>query len=301
MQAWHFTEMPWPHLPEGRDEVRINLPNSYFDPAVGADLYHRYLDEHCLADELGLDIMLNEHHGTPTCLNAAAPLTAMALARQTSRARICILGNPISNREDPIRIAEEMAMIDCVSRGRLECGFVRGVPYEIYASNANPSETVERLWEGVDLVEKAWTTHDGPFNYEGRFWHKRGINIWPRPFQQPRPPIWITSSSDRAGVARMAERGYVFAIFLQPVATVKAMFDVYRAHYVEQGQPGGGGMAYMPLVHTADTEAEAMRGAEELNWYLTAAKAPAHYRDPPGYNPVPAKARALREAASGLT
>ena len=189
MRCWHFTEMPYPHLPENEEQLRINLANKYFDPAIGADLYNRYLDEHCLADELGLDIMLNEHHQTPTCINACAPLTATALARQTTKARICILGNPISNRNDPVRIAEEMAMIDCISRGRLECGFVRGVPYEVYASNANPAETVERLWEGVDLVTKAWTQHDGPFNYEGLYWHKRAINIWPRPYQQPHPQI----------------------------------------------------------------------------------------------------------------
>ena len=88
-----------------------------------------------------------------------------------------------------------MAMIDNISHGRLECGFVRGVPYELFASNAHPTETKERLWESIDLIIRAWTSHDGPFNYEGRWTHKRQVNVWPRPYQQPHPPIWVAARS----------------------------------------------------------------------------------------------------------
>src|SRR5258708_5200238 len=142
MEAWHFTEMPYPHLPpmDQLESMRVSIPSKLFDPKIGADLYNRYLDEHLIADELGLNIMLNEHHQTATCMDVCAPLSAAILARQTKKARICILGNPIANRGDPIRIAEEMAMIDCISRGRLDAGFVRGVPYEIFASNTNPTQ-----------------------------------------------------------------------------------------------------------------------------------------------------------------
>ena len=76
-------------------------------------------------------------------------------------------------------------MIDCISRGRLDVGFVRGVPYEIFAANTNPTQTVERLWEGIDLAVKAWTSHDEPFNFEGRFTRRRKVNLWPRPYQSP--------------------------------------------------------------------------------------------------------------------
>jgi alkanesulfonate monooxygenase SsuD/methylene tetrahydromethanopterin reductase-like flavin-dependent oxidoreductase (luciferase family) len=302
MEAWHFTEMPYPHLPPLDDvpSIRVTIPSKYFDPKIGADLYNRYLDEHMIADELGLNIMLNEHHQTATCLDAAAPLSAAILARQTKKARICILGNPIANRGDPIRIAEEMAMIDCISRGRLDCGFVRGVPYEIFAANTNPTQTVERLWEGVDLVVKAWTTHDGPFNFEGRFWHKRAVNVWPRPYQQPHPQIWITGSSDKVGIAKVAERGYVFATFLQPYDKVKEMFDVYRANFVERGLPHGGGTAFMPLVYTSDSEEDAEKGAKELTWYMTAKTEP-QFRNPPGYVPVAFNVKAMQGTFSGRT
>ena len=121
MYAWHFTEMPYPNLPplDTLSTMRVSIPSKLFDPKIGADLYNRYLDEHMLADDLGLNMLLNEHHQTATCINACAPLSAAVLARQTSKGRICILGNPIANRGDPIRIAEEMAMIDCISRGRI--------------------------------------------------------------------------------------------------------------------------------------------------------------------------------------
>jgi alkanesulfonate monooxygenase SsuD/methylene tetrahydromethanopterin reductase-like flavin-dependent oxidoreductase (luciferase family) len=302
MKVWHFTEMPYPYLPpiEEVSSMWVSMPNSVFDPKIGADLYARYLDEYVIADELGFNHMVNEHHQTATCLNAAVPLTAAILARQTSRGRICVLGNPVANRSDPIRIAEEMAMIDVISRGRLESGFVRGVPYEIYAANTNPTQTVERLWEGVDLIVKAWTTHDGPFRFEGRFSHRRSINIWPRPYQSPHPPIWITGSSDFDAIRKVASRGYVFATFLQPHDKVREMFDAYRSAYRDTGLPGGGGMAFMPLVYTGDNEADAESGARELSWYINVKVAP-QYRNPPGYVPVALNVKALQGAYAGRT
>src|ERR1043166_1193215 len=303
MQAWHFTEMPYPHTPpiETLKNTRVSIPNELFDPKVGAELYHRYLDEHLIADELGLNIMLNEHHQSSGCIDVAAPLPAAILARQTRKARICILGNPVANRGEPVRIAEEMAMIDCISRGRLDVGFVRGVPNEIHPSNCNPTQTNERLWEGVDIAIKAWTTHDGPFSYEGKFWHKRAINIWPRPYQQPHPPVWVTGSSDKENVRKIAEHGFVFATFLQPFATVRGMFEEYRRHYVDSGVPGSGGTAYMPLVYTADSESEAEQGAQELLWYLKSSKTEPQFKNPPGYVPVSFNVNALKGTYTGRT
>jgi alkanesulfonate monooxygenase SsuD/methylene tetrahydromethanopterin reductase-like flavin-dependent oxidoreductase (luciferase family) len=302
MLAWHFTEMPYPNLPpmESLSTMRVSLSNKHYDPKIGADLYNRYLDEYMIADDLGLNLLCNEHHQTATCLDVAAPLTAAILARQTSKGRICILGNPIANRGDPIRIAEEMAMIDCISRGRLDVGFVRGVPYEIFAANTNPTQTVERLWEGIDLCVKAWQSVDGPFNFEGRFTHRRAINLWPRPYQTPHPAVWITGSSDLDNIKKAAARGYVFATFLQPHAKVKWMFDGYRSAFRDTGLPGGGGTAYMPLVYTADTEEEAEKGARELTWYL-AAKSEPQYRNPPGYVPVEFNVQALKGTFVGRT
>ncbi len=302
MQAWHFTEMPYPDLPpsDQMSTMRVSLSNKYYDPKIGADLYNRYLDEYMIADDLGLDLMVNEHHQTATCIDTCAPLSAAILARQTSKGRILILGNPVSNRGDPVRIAEEMAMIDNISRGRLEVGFVRGVPYEVFASNCNPTETVERMWEGIDLALAAWRTVDEPFNFEGKFTHRRQINLWPTPYQRPYPPVWITGSSDYEAISRAASRGFTFATFLQPHETVKKLFDCYRANYVDCGQPGGGGVGFLPLVYTADTESEAEAGMKELLWYMTAKTEP-QFRNPPGYVGVDLNVKALQGAFSGRT
>ena len=104
-------------------------------------------------------------------------------------------------------------MVDILSHGRLECGFVRGVPYEVLPANSNPVRMNERQWEAIDLIVKAWTHHDGPFSHEGRFFHHRTVNIWPRPYQQPHPPIWISTTSP-SGAQRVGARGYVQATFL---------------------------------------------------------------------------------------
>jgi alkanesulfonate monooxygenase SsuD/methylene tetrahydromethanopterin reductase-like flavin-dependent oxidoreductase (luciferase family) len=177
----------------------------------------------------------------------------------------------------------------------VEAGFVRGVPYEVFAANTVPPTTLERLWEGVDLCVKAWTTTDGPFNFEGKFTHKRAINLWPRPYQTPHMPVWVTGSSDVGSVRTAASKGFVFATFLQPYEKVRELFDAYRAAYKPNGQPGGGGVAFMPLLYVADNEADAEAGARELTWYLKAKVEP-QFRNPPGYAPVGANVQGLRGA-----
>ena len=197
MRVWHFSETAYPYLPpaEDYDSIRITLPNRYFDPVKGAELYNRYLDEWLIAEDEGLDIIVNEHHQTATCIDPAAPLILSALARQSTKARLLIRGNPLANRKNPVRVAEEMAMVDVLSEGRLDVGFVRGVPYEVLPANSNPARMNERMWEAIDLINEAFTRHDGPFSFEGDFFHFRNVNIWPRPYQQPTPPIWVSSTS----------------------------------------------------------------------------------------------------------
>ena len=171
MKAWHFSENAYPYLPPADEYklIRVNLPNRNYDPDKGATLYDRFLDEWLIAEDEGMEIMLNEHHQTATCVDPAAPIVLGALARLSKKARLLILGNPVANRRQPVRVAEEMALVDVLSRGRLECGFVRGVPYEVLPANSNPVRMNERQWEAMDLIIRAWTHHDGPFSHEGPF------------------------------------------------------------------------------------------------------------------------------------
>src|SRR5215831_16918710 len=136
MKVWHFSEMAYhPAWPELRDSYRVVIPSRLYDPKIGADLYHRYLDEWALCDELGINIMTNEHHATATCADSVCTIPMAILARETKKVRLLALGMPIGNRNDPIRVAEEYAMIDVISRGRVEMGFVKGVPFEISPAN----------------------------------------------------------------------------------------------------------------------------------------------------------------------
>jgi len=237
-RSWTFTEMPYPYLPpeDTYESLRVTFPNSIYDPELGYQLYAKYFDILQAADGLGLDIMLNEHHATATCVEPAISVTMGVLARITKHARILALGNPIANRNTPVRVAEEMAMIDVISQGRAEVGFVRGVPYEISAGNVNPVDMKERFWEGADLITKAWTTHDGPFNWEGRYYHHRQVNVWPRPYQQPHPPLWVPTQSTGT-VREVAERQYKLGTILCGWKGAKKMFDTYRERTAELGLP----------------------------------------------------------------
>ena len=119
--------------------VRLTFSNSHFDPQLGSELYNKYLDEYEYSEEVGFDgLMLNEHHNTPTCLGATMNLEAAILARITKTPKIVLLGNPLPIFDNPIRLAEELAEIDMISRGRLVSGFVRGTGVESLATNTNP-------------------------------------------------------------------------------------------------------------------------------------------------------------------
>jgi alkanesulfonate monooxygenase SsuD/methylene tetrahydromethanopterin reductase-like flavin-dependent oxidoreductase (luciferase family) len=299
LRAWFFTEDAYPYLPDedSYESIRVNLPNKHFDPATGADLYNMYLDMWCAADEMGLNIMNNEHHQTATCMVPAAPIMLGILARETKNARLLILGNPVANRSQPVRVAEEMALIDVLSEGRLECGFVRGVPYEIAPANVFPYRGTEKLWEAHDLITKAWTTHDGPFNFEGRWFHARQVNIWPRPYQQPHPPVWVTMGS-AGSAAQVAQRGHIGAVFLAGYPRIRGIFDGYRNAYLETHgtEMPIDRLAYCALICVGNTEQEGLDGAEKLLWYMSSNKVPPQYSNPPGYHSPEMAATMMRAA-----
>lgn len=301
MRVFHFSEEPYPDAwaPDA-ESLRVTLPNSLCDPRKASDLYHRYLDEWQLADELGLHIMVNEHHSTATCLTASCHVILSILARITQKARILALGVPIANRADPQRIAEELSMIDVISRGRFEMGFVKGVPFEPPVANLNPARMMDRLWEAHDFILKAMSSHNGPFNWEGDYFHYRNVNIWPRPWQDPHPPVWITASSQGSARA-IAERGHVLATFLIGYKT-RDLFDSYREIYRKtwNKEPAADRFAYLALCGVGNNHDEGLRRAAEVKRYLdTTGIVYEPFRNPPGYAPIADNVRMMRAIASG--
>jgi len=296
MRVYHFTEQPYPAAwDHHQGSLRINLPNRLMDPKVAGDLFHRYYDEWLLADELGFDIMLNEHHATATCMSSACIVGLSILARQTKRARLLVLGYPLGHRPDPLRCAEELAAVDVISRGRLDMGFVKGVPYEFPVSNQNAVGVMDRFWDAHDFIVKAMSSHDEPFNWESEFFHYRHVNLWPRPYQQPHPPVWSTTGSP-VNARILGERGYVMATLGTGYAT-RPLYDEYRKAYMAKWgkAPAADRFAYLGLVAVANTEAEARRIGKLVSVYLpsSAIVAP-QFRNPPGYLSIEDNMRILR-------
>lgn len=296
MRVYQFSEQPYyPTWNDHSGSLRVILPNRKCDPRVAANLFHRYYDEYQACDDIGLDIMLNEHHQSATCMSSAVVVGLSVLARATKKARLLVLGYPIGHRPDPLRVAEELATIDVISRGRLDMGFIKGIPYEIAASNRNPVELMERFWEAHDFILKAMTTHDGTFNWEGEYFHYRQVNIWPRPWQEPHPPVWSTTGS--ATQARvLGERGYVMATLGTGYGTRK-IYDAYRkSHLAKFGRaPTADRFAYLGLVAVSKDKEEARRRAHLIAGYLrTSSIVHQPFRNPPGYLPAEDNARLMR-------
>jgi alkanesulfonate monooxygenase SsuD/methylene tetrahydromethanopterin reductase-like flavin-dependent oxidoreductase (luciferase family) len=296
MQVYYFTEQPYyPAWNQHSGSLRVNLPNEICDPKIAGDLFHRYYDEWKTADDLGFNIMVNEHHQTATCMSSTVIVGLSVLARETKKARLLVLGYPIGHRPDPLRCAEELATIDVVSRGRLDMGFIKGVPYEFPASNQNPVGVMDRFWEAHDFIIKAMSHRGAPFNWEGENFHYRQVNIWPRPVQQPHPPIW-TTTGNRAQAKLLGEKGYVMATLGSGYAT-RPLYDSYRAGYqAKWKRPAPADrLAYLGLVAVADNEAEARRRGELVAGYLySSAIVHVPFRNPPGFLTADDNARMLR-------
>ena len=234
MKVFMFHLMPYAHLDMSfSDTYRsawVVLPNTYFDPKKGHELYNRYLDELELAAELGFDgICVNEHHQNAYGLMPSPVVMAAALSRRTKTAKIAILGNAFCLREHPLTLAEEHAMLDCITGGRLISGMVRGIGAEYYSMGSNPAFSHARFQEAHDLVIQSWT-RPGPFAFEGKFYHFEYVNVWPRPYQQPHPPIWTpsTGSSETIEWAAHPSRKYVYLQAYSPIQSVVRYLNYYR-------------------------------------------------------------------------
>jgi len=177
------TELPWP------------LPRRHFKPEVAVRTYAEHLEAWGLMDRLGFDgIGFNEHHTSPYGLMNSPNLLASAVSQRTKQIKILIYGN-LTPLHDPLRLAEELAMVDCLSNGRLISGFARGIPREYKVYNVPLTESRARFEEAWEIIRRAWT--EEVFDFDGRFWSYRDVAIWPRPVQQPHPPVWVPVSGSK--------------------------------------------------------------------------------------------------------
>jgi len=261
MLIGHFTEQPWQDDSSGlmgTQSTDLGISNSFYNPAVGASLYNRYLDEKLYAEEMGFDaFMLNEHHSTPFCMQGVTNIGAAILARQTKKAKIIILGNVLPIWDDPLWLAEQLSMIDMISYGRLVSGFVRGGGRESFAHNAPPHFNRERFEEAHDFIIKAWT-EPGPWRWEGKHYQYRYVNPWARPLQQPHPQIWIPSTVSVETVKWTAEHRYPLVLLATKLEPTRDAFQLYHDTAKENGYKSGTqNLAYLFKVHVDETEEKA--------------------------------------------
>jgi alkanesulfonate monooxygenase SsuD/methylene tetrahydromethanopterin reductase-like flavin-dependent oxidoreductase (luciferase family) len=273
MKLTMFHLMPYAYMDMGvRERHRsawITFPNSQFDPVKGHELYNRYLDELELAAEVGFDaVSVNEHHQNAYGLMPSPVVMAAALARRTEKCKIAILGSAFSLREHPLTLAEEHAMIDCITGGRLISGFVRGIGAEYYSMGSNPVFSHERHQEAHDLIVRAWT-EPGPFAFEGKHYHFEYVNLWPRPYQKPHPPIWCPSLGSVETIEWAADpsRKYVYVQNFSPLQSVVRYLNLYRetAERMYGYKASSSQIAWAAPVYVADSDEKA---AEQAGHHL---------------------------------
>ena len=243
-EIYWFSEQPYGHVTnqdlEKYDSGRLGFPNSHFDPEKAHVLYNQYHEQYVLADEVGFDgIMSNEHHASYWCMKPSVNLDAAVISKLTKNVKIAILGNVIAVN-DPIRMAEEIAMLDCYSGGRIISGFVRGTAVETLQGGIAPPENRGRFEEAHDLIIKCWTT-PGPFRYEGKYYQYRIVNPWVLPVQKPHPDIWFPGTGSPESVVWAAKHRHPYMNLGALVDTTEWLRQVYIDTAKEEGYQAGPG------------------------------------------------------------
>ena len=308
MKVLWFHLMPYTELPddfrENNHSVWVDIDAKLFDPERAHHMYNDFIDELEYAAEAGFDgVCVNEHHSNGYGLMPSPNLIGSALARGTSDAAILILGNSLGLYNPPLRVAEEMAMVDCISGGRMIAGFPIGTPMDTcFAYGQNPSMLRQRYLEAHDLIMRAWQEED-VFSFDGRFNQLRYVNIWPRPIQKPHPPIWIPGGGANETLSWCAENDYVFcALSYFGYDSAKGVLDAYKHAIDEAGKdqnPFRSG--YLQFVGVANSKAETERIYREPAEYFYARCLHLYpgFTDAPGYRTESTIRRQLEAVGPG--
>ena len=308
----YFTEQPMSAYPNHRaveiapddhparksGDTIVLFSNKHFDRVEARRLYQERMIEYKLVEEVGFDaIMVNEHHGGPYCMNARCNVTSAALSAATERVTILQAGNPLPLWDNPVQLAEEIAMLDLMSGGRIIAGMIRGGGPEQIVNDCNPAYNRERFEEAHDLIIKAWTT-PGPFRWDGEHYQVRVVNPWVLPLQQPHPRILVPGVSSPETIAFAAQRATPFLGLNTTLDLTKKMWSYYDEVAAEAGyESGPEHRGYLMRVHVAETHEQAMKNAEQFMWMLgefTGIGRP-HWVAPTGYSSFDSRMARLQE------
>jgi alkanesulfonate monooxygenase SsuD/methylene tetrahydromethanopterin reductase-like flavin-dependent oxidoreductase (luciferase family) len=291
MKLLSFHLMPHRHLPSDftrrHRSVWVDIDPSLYDPQLGHRQYNDYLDELELAAAAGFDgICVNEHHQNAYGLMPSPNLMAATLARNTSDAAVTVMGNSLALYSPPTRVAEELAMIDVISGGRLIAGMPVGTAMDTcYGYGIPPATLRDRYEEAHDLITRAWSAQQ-PFAFNGRFTKLRYVNPWPRPVQHP-PPIWIPGGGTVETWEWCAAHNYVYcylSYFGYKLAepTMRRYWD-RMAEIGRDPNPFQAGFLQFAAVADTDAEALAIYGEAIEYFFNRCLHAYPGFADPPGY------------------
>lgn len=288
VEVFWFSEQPYGHVTDDDlapyESGRMHFPNTYFDPEKAHELYNNYHDQYALADEAGFDgIMSNEHHSAYWCMKPSVNIDAAVLSKVTKRCKIAMLGNVIA-LNDPVKMAEEIAMLDCISGGRIISGFVRGTAVETLHAGISPTENRDRFEEAHDLIVKCWT-EPGPFRWEGRYFPHRMVNPWVVPIQKPHPQVWFPGTGSPESVIWAAQHQYPYMNLGSLLDLTKQLKDIYFETAHDVGfEPGPQHFGYLMRCFVADTEERAQEIGRNFLWTEAHRnRGPVEFVDPPGY------------------
>jgi alkanesulfonate monooxygenase SsuD/methylene tetrahydromethanopterin reductase-like flavin-dependent oxidoreductase (luciferase family) len=216
------------------------------------------MDQVLMADELGFEwVSLSEHHYSPRILTPSPMIFAAAVTQRIKRAKIAILG-PLLPLSNPVRVAEELAMLDVMSEGRIVVLFLRGTPNEILVYRANPDESREVTQEGIELILRAWTEPQ-PFGWEGRYFNFRTVSVWPRTLQEPHPRVF-SSGNTPDSVPFAARQHLGLGLSFMPLNEIKHRVQLYGEEAAKAGwTPNADDIVYRFFGHVAETDEEARR------------------------------------------
>jgi alkanesulfonate monooxygenase SsuD/methylene tetrahydromethanopterin reductase-like flavin-dependent oxidoreductase (luciferase family) len=231
--------------------------------------FEELLEQIQLTERLGFDeAWFAEHHHSDYGMLASPNLIIAALAHRTRRLRLGNLVNALP-LHDPIRLAEECAILDILTGGRLNVGLGRGVPRDDLKHGLDRSTAQARFEEGVEILLRAWTEES--FTSAGTAWNYVDISCRPRPLQRPHPPIYYGATSPESP-AMVARRGWNLALSRQPLSNCARAIAAYRAERAALGNPPGGGDAIMVReIYVADSDEQAwVEAAPEITrfWQL---------------------------------
>jgi alkanesulfonate monooxygenase SsuD/methylene tetrahydromethanopterin reductase-like flavin-dependent oxidoreductase (luciferase family) len=291
MKFHWFAQQYHTHLPEDYgDTVHsswVTPPASYADPRLVGEEYHMYLRLMQQADTLGWDsLLLNEHHQTSLAMTPSPNLIAAILAATTQNSAIALCGNSLALYNPPNRVAEEIAMLDCLSGGRIIAGIVFGTPMDTgFSYGIPPVELRERFHEARALIQRAWHA-DEPFAFNGKYTKLRYVNPWPRPVQAE-VPIWIPGSGSVETWSVVNDLDYCYGYLSfsgQQSATpiVNGFWDYTEAN---GGNMNPNRMAFTQIICCADTDKEAEEQYyDAVRYFYRQNPVGLEFATPPGYN-----------------